>query len=73
MEVVDINPKAVKDVDIVFSALPASVARETEPHFARAGYAVCSNASAFRNKPDVPLIVPEINADHLALLERQRA
>jgi len=58
---------------IVFSALPASVAREIEPHFARAGYAVCSNASAFRNEPDVPLIVPEINADHLALLERQRA
>ncbi len=58
---------------IVFSALPSSVARQVEPLFARAGYLVCSNASAFRYEPDVPLIIPEVNADHLALVERQRA
>jgi aspartate-semialdehyde dehydrogenase len=58
---------------LVFSALPSSVAREVEPVFAQAGYAVCSNASAYRCEPDVPLLIPEINADHLALLERQRA
>jgi len=58
---------------LVFSALPASVAREVEPLFAQAGYAVCSNASAFRYEPDVPLVIPEVNADHLALIERQRA
>ena len=58
---------------IVFSALPASVAREIEPVFAQAGYIVCSNASAYRQEPDVPLLIPEVNADHLALLERQRA
>jgi aspartate-semialdehyde dehydrogenase len=58
---------------LVFSALPADVAREVEPTFARAGYAVCSNASAFRQEPDVPLLIPEVNADHLALVEPQRA
>lgn len=58
---------------IVFSALPAEVAREAEPEFAAAGYAVCSNASAFRQEPDVPLIIPEINADHISLIDGQRA
>lgn len=58
---------------IIFSALPAAVAREVEPLFAQAGYIVCSNASAFRYEPDVPLIIPEVNADHLALVEQQRA
>jgi len=57
---------------IIFSALPAAVAREVEPLFAQAGYIVCSNASAFRYEPDVPLIIPEVNADHLALVEQQR-
>jgi len=58
---------------LVFSALPADVAREVEPQFAQAGYAVCSNASAFRYEPDVPLIIPEVNADHLSLIAGQRA
>jgi aspartate-semialdehyde dehydrogenase len=57
---------------IAFSALPADQARELEPYFARAGLAVCSNASAFRMEPDVPLILPEVNADHVALVEAQR-
>ncbi|MCK4314772.1 MAG: aspartate-semialdehyde dehydrogenase, partial [Anaerolineae bacterium] len=57
---------------LVFSALPAEVAREVEPRFAQDGYAVCSNASAFRYEPDVPLVIPEVNAGHLALIERQR-
>ena len=58
---------------IVFSALPAAVARQVEPRFAQAGYAVCSNASAFRQAADVPLLIPEVNADHLAMIEGQRA
>jgi len=58
---------------IVFSALPSAVAREVEPRFAQAGYGVCSNASAFRYEPDVPLVIPEVNADHTALIKRQRA
>ena len=58
---------------IVFSALPSSVAREVEPEFARAGYVVCSNAAAYREAPGVPLLIPEINADHVALIEQQRS
>jgi aspartate-semialdehyde dehydrogenase len=58
---------------LVFSALPSTIARQVEPDFAQAGYVVCSNASAFRFEPDVPLVIPEVNDDHLALIERQQA
>jgi aspartate-semialdehyde dehydrogenase len=60
-------------IRIAFSALDASVAREVEPAFAAAGVLVVSNASAFRMTADVPLIIPEVNPGHLALLHRQRA
>jgi len=60
------------DCDIVFSSLPSSVARETEEAFARAGYPVISNSSSYRMDEDVPLLIPEINADHIGLLETQR-
>jgi len=56
---------------IVFAALDAEHARELEPKFAAAGCAVVSNSSAFRMAPDVPLVVPEVNADHLAMIEQQ--
>lgn len=56
---------------IIFAALDATVARELEPPFAEAGCAVVSNSSAFRMSPEVPLTVPEVNADHLALIEAQ--
>ena len=56
---------------IVFAALDAEHARELEPKFAAAGCAVITNSSAFRMAADVPLVVPEVNADHLALIERQ--
>jgi aspartate-semialdehyde dehydrogenase len=58
---------------LVFSALPGAVARDVEADFARAGYAVCSNAAAYRQDPFVPLLIPEVNAGHLALVEGQRA
>ena len=58
---------------IVFSALDASVAGDVEMAFARAGRLVLSNAKNFRMDEDVPLVIPEVNADHLALLEVQRA
>jgi aspartate-semialdehyde dehydrogenase len=58
---------------IVFSALPGRAALEVEPAFARAGYAVCSNASAFRQEPGVPLLIPEVNAGHVDMIPRQRA
>src|SRR5690606_7947055 len=47
-------------------------ARETEEAFARAGYPVISNSSSYRMDEDVPLLIPEINGDHVALIERQR-
>ncbi len=58
---------------LVFSALPSDVAVDIEPQFARAGYAVVSNASAFRAVEDVPLLIPEVNASHLGMIARQRA
>ena len=56
---------------IIFAALDADIARELEPKFAKAGCAVISNSSAFRMVADVPLVVPEVNADHLSLIETQ--
>ncbi len=56
---------------IIFAALDADVARELEPKFAEAGCAVISNSSAFRMTADVPLVVPEVNDDHLPMIERQ--
>jgi aspartate-semialdehyde dehydrogenase len=58
--------------DVVFSALDSAAAREIEPRFAAAGAFVFSNASAFRMADDVPLLVPEVNPEHLALIEVQR-
>ena len=73
MEVLPVTPDALADrCDIVFSALPASRAREVEPAFAAAGVPVFSNASAFRMEPDVPLVIPEANPDHLALIHVQK-
>lgn len=56
---------------IIFASVDAPIARELEPAFAEAGCAVVSNSSAFRMAPDVPLVIPEVNASHLSLLETQ--
>jgi len=56
---------------IIFAALDADIAREMEPRFAAAGCAVVSNSSAFRMAPNVPLVIPEVNAEHLHLIEGQ--
>jgi aspartate-semialdehyde dehydrogenase len=56
---------------IIFSSIEAPIARELEPKFAAAGCAVISNSSAFRMAPDVPLVVPEVNVDHLDVIESQ--
>jgi aspartate-semialdehyde dehydrogenase len=56
---------------IVFASVDAAIAREMEPKFAAAGCAVISNSSAFRMTPNVPLVIPEVNADHLHLIEEQ--
>jgi aspartate-semialdehyde dehydrogenase len=61
------------DAPIVFSGLPASVANDVEPLLASRGHVVLSNASSHRMAEDVPLLIPEVNPDHLALLATQQA
>ncbi|MGC9987575.1 MAG: aspartate-semialdehyde dehydrogenase [Terriglobales bacterium] len=56
---------------IIFAALDAGIARELEPQFAEAGCAVISNSSALRMQADVPLVIPEVNGDHIQLIEKQ--
>jgi aspartate-semialdehyde dehydrogenase len=60
------------DCDFALSGLPSSIAEETELRLAKAGTPVLSNASSHRMKPDVPLLVPEINPDHLDALQLQQ-
>ncbi len=62
----------VADVPIAFGALPTESAVEAEPQWAANGVYVCSNASAFRMDPLVPLLIPEVNPEHLGMLERQQ-
>jgi len=71
MVIVPANTDAVQ-ARIVFSALHTEIANELEPQFAKAGSAVCSNASSYRRGDDVPLLLPEINADHIHLVKAQR-
>src|SRR5919109_2037379 len=56
---------------VIFAALDAAIASKLEPQFAEAGHHVISNSSALRMQKDVPLVIPEVNADHLKLLECQ--
>lgn len=58
--------------DFVFSALDSSVAGPAEEEFARAGYPVVSNSKNHRMDPDVPLLIPEVNADHVDSISLQR-
>ncbi|WP_436900502.1 aspartate-semialdehyde dehydrogenase [Halovenus halobia] len=73
MTVTETDPDAVSDdVDLIFSSLPSSIGEEVEPGFCEAGYLVSSNSSNARADDDVPLTIPEINADHIDLIEVQR-
>jgi len=65
-------PAPPLDCDFVFSSLPGEIAAQTEEDFARAGYAVISNSSSHRMSADVPLLIPEVNPDHIALIDVQR-
>ncbi len=60
------------DTPLVFSALPSSAAAEIEGRLATAGHVVCSNASCYRMDADVPLLIPEVNPEHLELIDTQR-
>jgi aspartate-semialdehyde dehydrogenase len=56
---------------LILAALDSSTAAQLEPRFAEAGCAVVSNSSALRMQPDVPLVIPEVNSEHIKLLECQ--
>lgn len=68
------DPKALanKGVQVVFSGLPSDVASRVEDDCAEGGMAVFSNASSHRMDADTPIMIPEINHDHLAAVENQR-
>jgi len=68
------SPKEIqnKNIEIVFSALPSNIAKTAEPEFAKAGYKVFSNASAFRMDPNTPLMIAEINAKNAPLLIKKQ-
>jgi aspartate-semialdehyde dehydrogenase len=79
----DPMPAAVRDMEVqeckpgkapllLFSSLDSKIAGEVEKQFARAGHAVISNSSNYRMDPDVPLVIPEVNPDHLRLIPGQR-
>jgi aspartate-semialdehyde dehydrogenase len=72
IEVRPTNSKAVEDVKLLFSAMPADEAAEIEPACAKAGFIVSSNSSNIRMDPDVPLLIPEVNPDHLKLIDVQK-
>ncbi len=69
--VVSTKPGEV-DADIVFSALPAEDAIAIEKDFAQAGFVVSSNASSHRMEKDIPLLIPEVNPEHLKLIDIQK-
>jgi aspartate-semialdehyde dehydrogenase len=72
MPVLPSEAESLNGARLAFSALPADIARQVESALAQAGIGVCSNASAYRREPDVPLLIPEVNPEHARLVEVQR-
>jgi len=73
VEVRETDPAEIPDdTDLLFSALPSSVGERVEPALCEAGFVVSSNSSNARAADDVPLVIPEVNADHLDLIDVQR-
>lgn len=75
MQVASLEVKSIDaplEAPLVFSALPSETAYHVEPQLAARGHLVCSNASAYRMDADVPLVIPEINPEHIELIEVQR-
>lgn len=71
MVIVDSIPEAT-NVPLVFSALPSKYAEQIEPCFASSGVAVCTNAGSFRRSLNVPILLPEVNPEHIELIATQR-
>ena len=67
------SPAPPLDCDFVFSSLPGEIAGEAEESFALAGFPVITNSSPHRMDADVPLLIPEVNPEHLELIPTQRA
>lgn len=72
LEVAPCEPRAFNGVDFVFSGLDSSAAEQVEQDFVASGFPVISNASSYRAHPRVPLLVPEVNPDHIHLISHQR-
>lgn len=72
LKVRDCKSEEFTDVDFVFSGLDSSVATEIEADFAKSGIPVISNAKNFRTDPTVPLLIPEVNPDHIELIHQQK-
>jgi aspartate-semialdehyde dehydrogenase len=72
LQELQVNQLLDSGVEIVFSALPTDVAKEIEPRLAAAGIGVFSNASAYRYQDDVPILIPEVNSEDLAMIEKQQ-
>jgi aspartate-semialdehyde dehydrogenase len=72
MKIVSNDSLSPKDIDLVFSALPGGIAAKIETDLATKGFFIISKASDHRMEEDVPLVIPEVNADHLSIIEEQR-
>ena len=72
VKIVSNDSLSLKDIDVVFSALPGGIAAKIETDLATKGFFIISKAADHRMEEDVPLIIPEVNADHLAIIEEQR-
>ncbi len=73
LEVLPTDPTAIpNEVALIFSSLPSAVGEAVEPGLCEAGFVVSSNSSNHRRADDVPLTIPEVNGDHIDLLEVQR-
>jgi aspartate-semialdehyde dehydrogenase len=75
LDIVPAEEEAFKaeKVELVFSALPSEVAKTVEARMAEAGLTVVADTSAHRMDPDVPLLIPEVNSEHLLSVKEQRA
>jgi len=71
MVVQETRPEALRDVELVFSSLPSDTALNVEPRLAEQGFKIVSTASAFRMDPLVPMIIPEVNPNHVKMIEKQ--
>lgn len=72
IEQIDVKTFKKEGVELILSALPADIAKNVELELETNGLYVFSNASAYRMQKDVPLLIADVNPDHLALVERQR-